>query len=70
MTNKTYNKITESDSSQRNDTIIDGVEIGPALVVREHGSAAGDDKNGENARHANHLGLIDFGLFEAQALLH
>lgn len=41
-------KVAETDRGQSDVAIVEGVKVGPLLVVRKHGSAGGDDEGRED----------------------
>ncbi len=56
-----YHKVSEADSSERDDTVVDRVEVTPTFVMREHGSTARDHEYRQGTWHAHSLGLIHIG---------
>ena len=62
--------VAEADGGERYDAEVDRVEVGPALVVGEHGRADGDREDGEEAGDHDLLELVHLGVLHAAALLH
>ncbi len=66
----TYHVITESDCSKRYHTVVNRVEVAPALVVREHRSTACRYEKSKQTGHTDHLGLTDLDIVRSHALFH
>ncbi|RNA06309.1 hypothetical protein BpHYR1_012354 [Brachionus plicatilis] len=63
------NVVAKAYGGQCDETVVDGVKVGPALVVHEHVRGYYDDGHAEAALHADQLEHADLLVFEAQPLL-